>query len=91
MASLISSHALDSLQLIIGSVKDEEYGQLARFALQKNIPFISATYPNDGGITENPYLVIVNSTLKAHCEAIFSYMLQNHGSDNILHFRKPGS
>ncbi len=91
VASLISSHALDSLQLIIGSVKDEEYGQLARFALQKNIPFISATYPNDGGITENPYLVIVNSTLKAHCEAIFSYMLQNHGSDNILHFRKPGS
>lgn len=88
---LISSKKLDSLDLIIGSVKDLEFKQLANFALTKNIPFISATYPNDGGITENPSLVVVNSTLKAHCEAIYSYVLQNHGTDRIFLIRKKGA
>lgn len=88
---LIRNKKLDSLQLIIGSVKDEEYTQLAAFALQMNIPFISVTYPNDGGITGNPFLVIVNSTLKAHCEAIYSYILQQHGTDKIYLCRKPGT
>lgn len=90
VADLIRFRKLDSLQLIIGSVKDEEYIQLADFALQKNIPFISATYPNDAGITGNPFLVIMNSTLKAHCDAIYSYLLQNHGTDKIYLCRQKG-
>lgn len=78
---LIKLNKIDSLDLIIGSVKDLEFKQLASFALTKNIPFISSTYPNDGGITANPFLVIVNSTLKSHCEAIFANVLQNHGKE----------
>ncbi len=88
---LILNKKLDSLQLIIGSVRDEDYIQLANFALQKNIPFISATYPNDAGITGNPFLVIMNSTLKAHCEAIYSYILQNNGTDKIYLCRQKGT
>ena len=91
LTDLISNHKLDSLELIIGSVKDDDYTQLAAFAAEKKIPFVSATYPNDGGITDNPYLAIVTSTLRAHCEAIFSYVLQNHGTEKILLVRKPGS
>ena len=90
VSDLIKNKKLDSLQLIIGSVRDDEYVQLAAFALQKNIPFISVTYPNDGGITGNPFLVIMNSTLKAHCDAIYSYILQNHGTDKIYLCRKKG-
>ena len=71
IVQLISNKKLDNLDIIIGSVKDIEFKQLAEFAHSKNIPFISATYPNDGGVAANPFLVIVNSTLKAHCEAIF--------------------
>lgn len=88
---LIKNKKLDSLDLIIGSVKDADYKQLADFALLKNIPFISVTYPNDGGVTGNPFTVILNSTLKAHCEAIYSYLLQNHGTDLIFLCRKKGS
>jgi hypothetical protein len=88
---LIRSKSLDSLDLIIGSVKDQEYTQLANFAKARNIPFISATHPNDGGITANPFMVIVNATLKAHCEGIYSYILQNHGRDKIYLVRKPGT
>lgn len=90
VADLIQKKKLDSLQLIIGSVKDAEYLQLADFALQKNIPFISVTYPNNAGITGNPFLVIMNSTLKAHCDAIYSYILQNHSTDKIYLFRQKG-
>jgi hypothetical protein len=86
--SLIKSGKLDNMDLIIGSVKPPEYYPLAQFALQKKIPYISATYPNDGGIRGNPSLLIANSTLKANCEAIFSFILQNHGTDNIYLFHK---
>ena len=81
--TLIKSGKLDNIDLIIGSVKPPEYYQLAQFGSEKKIPFISATYPNDGDIRQNPFLLIANSTLKANCESIFSYILQKHGTDNI--------
>lgn len=87
---LIKYKKLDNIDLIIGSVKDPDYHQLADFALQKNIPFVSATYPNDGGILANPFLIIVNSTLKANCEGIFSYLLQKHGTDKIYLIKRKG-
>lgn len=90
LLSLIKSKKIDGLDLMIGSVKDFEYKQLADFALTKHIPFISATYPNDGGIANNPFVVLMNPTLKAHCEAIYGYILQNHGTDKIFLCRKKG-
>ena len=83
VAWLIRYRMLDSMDLIIGSVKDPEYSQLAHFAAQRKIPFVSSTFPNDGGVRSNPYLLIVNSTLQAHCESIFSYLVQKYGADNI--------
>ena len=88
---LIQNKLLDSIDLIIGSVRDADFKQLSDFSAKKNIPFISATYPNDGGITDNPNMVIMNSTLKAHCEGIYSYILQNHGTDKIIILKKSGA
>lgn len=85
---LIKNGKLNHVDLIIGSVKQPEYAQLAEFSLQRKIPFISATYPNDGGLRQNPFLIIANSTLRAHCQAIFSYILQKHSSDNIYLVKK---
>jgi hypothetical protein len=87
---LIRNKKLDSLNLIIGNVRDEDFLQLAAFAQQKSIPFISATYPNVSGITANPFLVVMNSTLKSHCDAIYSFILQNHGTDKIYLCRQKG-
>ncbi|MCC6258159.1 MAG: ABC transporter substrate-binding protein [Chitinophagaceae bacterium] len=89
--SLILTKKLNQYQLIIGAVRDQDYLQLAHFSGNTQIPFISVSYPNDGGIQSNPFLVILNSTLRAHCEAIFGYILQNHESANILLCRQPGS
>lgn len=88
---LIRNKVLDSLNLIIGSVRDADFRDLVDYALKKKIPFISATYPNDGGITGNPYLAIMNSTLKAHCEGIYSLLLQDHGTDKIYLVKKKGT
>lgn len=85
---LLKNKKLDKIDLIIGSVREPEFSLLAQFAVQNKVPFISSTYPNDGGIRDNPYLVVVNSTLKAHCEGIYSYLVQKHGTDNIYLFRK---
>jgi hypothetical protein len=87
---LIQNKLLDSLDLIIGSVKDTDLKQLSDFSARRKIPFISATFPNDGGVTENPNMIIMNSTLKAHCEGIYSYILQNHGTDKIFLLKKSG-
>lgn len=83
VSTLIRNRQLDGIDLIIGSVKDPEYSQLASFAAKNKVPFVSATYPNDGGIKKNPDLLIVNPTLQTHVDGIFSYLLQRHGTDNI--------
>lgn len=80
----------DSLDLIIGSVAGNDYKQLAEQALLHGIPFISSTYPNDGGISNNPFTIIVNTTLPTHCEAIYNYILRTFPTANILYFRKSG-
>ncbi len=91
VASLLDAQKLDSFDLVIGYVRDQDYMKLALFSAEKQVPFISASYPNDGGITSNPFLVILNSTLRAHCESIYSFLLQNHDTSNIVFCRQPGS
>lgn len=78
--------------LLIGMVQNvTELRTLAEAAHKRSIPFISATYPNDGGISDNPSLVIVNSTLKSHTIAVYKYLQRSYADDNIVVFRKPGT
>jgi len=88
---LADSGALDSMDLILGAVSGSEYLDLAAIAKEKKIPFISASYPNDGGISDNPYVVVVNSKLNTHLQAIYNYTLRNFGTNNLLMFRRAGS
>lgn len=77
--------------LLIGVVQNvAELKTLADAANKRHIPFISATYPNDGGITDNPSLVILNSTLRTHNQAVYKYIQNNLYDENIVIFRKPG-
>jgi hypothetical protein len=90
IARLKSQNGFDSLDLMIASVSGTEYRQMADIALQKNIPFVSATYPNDGGVTNNPFTVIVNPTLPVHCQAIYNFIMRSNPTANILYLRKKG-
>ncbi|HEY4336043.1 MAG TPA: hypothetical protein VGM89_09100, partial [Puia sp.] len=78
--------------LLIGQVSNaNELLQMATAAQKKNIPFINSNYPNDGGITNNSSLVILNSTLRAHCEGIYRYIQRNYPTKSLLFFRKKGA
>lgn len=88
---LADSGALDSTDIILGAVSGAEYLDLATIAREKKIPFFSVTYPNDGGVRENPYVLIVNPRLNTHLQALYHYVLKNHGTDNIVLLRKKGA
>src|SRR5258706_4911603 len=64
LLQLLHSKKSDSIDLIIEAVKDVDFKVLSDFSSGRNIPFISATFPNDGGVRGNPFLAIMNSTLK---------------------------
>jgi len=85
---IADSGGLDSTDIIIGAVSGSEYIDLATVAKEKKIPFISATYPNDGGISGNPYVVIVNSKLNTHLQAIYNYVLRNFGTNKLVMVRR---
>lgn len=87
---LKDNKTFDSLDLMIGSVSGTDYRQLADIAFQKNIPFVSATFPNEGGVTNNPFTFIANSTLGVHCEALYNFVLRNFSTANIIYLRKKG-
>ena len=90
ITALHSKNIFDSLDLMIGSVTGTDYRSLADLALQKNIPFVSATFPNDGGVTNNPFTLIVNSTLPVHCEAIYNFIMRNSPTANLVYVRRKG-
>lgn len=79
------------LQMIIAETNAPETRLLAEAALRKKIPFISATFPNDAGIDNDPYFVILNTTLKAQAEGIYHFLQKYHSLDKIVVFRKPGT
>jgi hypothetical protein len=89
--SVLQALKSSNIDGILAPVRDPELTSIASFAKQQQIPCWSASYPNDAGISSNPYFSILNPTLKTHCEAIFSYLLQNSETrDNIFLIRPTG-
>jgi len=78
------------VQLIIAHVDGRELFQFSAIAKNHAIPFVNANLPNDGGITNNGYFVLLNSTLRTHCEGIYKYLQKNYPVSEILVFRKKG-
>lgn len=87
----LANPGMTDVEMIIAQTNASETKLLAETAAQKKIPFISATFPNDAGIDDNPYFVILNTTLKAHTEGIYRFLRKYHSLDKIVVFRKPGT
>lgn len=91
MASVLEKPELANVSLIIGYVANPEIRVLAEAARQKNIPFINANLPNDGGVSDNPSLVILNSTLRTHIQNIYRFLQRNYATAPIIIFRQKGA
>ncbi|HVS97363.1 MAG TPA: hypothetical protein VHE54_12800 [Puia sp.] len=92
LQQMMDSTSLRGAGLIVGLVDNaRELQQMAAAAERGNIPFIDANYPNDAGITNNPSLVILNSTLRTHCEGIYRYLQRNYPMRELVYFRRRGA
>ncbi len=89
--ALLSSNQMQDVGMMIASFNNRnEIKSLADFALEKNIPLLSATFPNDGGITENPFFIMLNPSLHTHLEALHKFLRRTYPTNNIQFFRRKG-
>lgn len=92
LQTILEKEVLKNLSLIIASFNNRaEIKLLANFALEHQIPLISETYPNDGGVTENPYLILINSTLKTHTDALYKYLQRSSATNNLVWIKRKGA
>lgn len=84
LGRILSSGQLDSATFLVGAVSADELREVSAFAKKHEINFVSATYPNDGGVTANPFLTILNSTLQQHCRAIQDFVQQKFTDKRII-------
>jgi ABC-type branched-subunit amino acid transport system substrate-binding protein len=78
------------VKLIISHNTSQEARSFGDVALRSNIPVINANLPNETGISENPFYVILNPTLKTQAEGIYRYMQKYYPLNPIIVFRKKG-
>ncbi len=89
---LLTTSSLQDVSMIIASFNNRnDIKPLADFALNKQIPLISMTYPNDGGVKGNPYFALVNPTLTTHVEGIYKYLQKNYPTEPILYVKRQGA
>jgi hypothetical protein len=91
LAQRFTGAELKDVQMVIAHANAADVRIIATEAQRRKIPFISATFPNDAGITNNPYMVILNSTLRTHCEGIYQYLQKYHSQNRIILFRRNGA
>lgn len=92
LEKILQKEELKQVSLIIASFNTRaEIKPMAAFAQQQRIPLISMTYPNDGGLTGNPYFALVNPTLRTHIEALYKYMHRNYPTESITLFKRKGA
>lgn len=89
--TIISKNELLGVQLIIAVFNTRnEVKPLADYAKQLNIPLISATYPNDGGVFDNPFFYMINSTLNTHVEAMHRFLQRFYPLHNTVYVTRKG-
>jgi len=91
LSLLLVEPEIAASDFIIGAfTTKDELKKVADFAAEKNIPLLSATYPNDGGITGNPNMALINPTLATHVEGVFKFVQRNYSLDNIVLLKRKG-
>ena len=83
-------NALDSVNLIIAHANAQENWVLASEARIRKVPYINVNLPNDGGVTDNPYFVMLNPSLRTHVEGIYRYIQKYYSTTPIIVLRKKG-
>lgn len=76
--------------LIIAHANAQENWVLAGEAMLRKIPYINVNLPNDGGIVNNPYFVMLNPSLRTHVESVYRYIQKYYAVNTTTVLRKKG-
>lgn len=90
LQQVLQSDQFRGTDLILANIAGTDLWPLADAAARNKIPFINVNFPNDGGVKNNPYFVILNSRLETHCEGIYKLLQRQHSLSQITVFRKKG-
>ncbi len=90
IAQQLDDEELQGLEMIIAYTTPQESWSIASAARNKKIPYINVNLPNDAGITNNPYFVMLNTSLKSHVEQIYKYAQKYYALNTVVVFRKKG-
>ncbi|OYW18037.1 MAG: hypothetical protein B7Z54_06900, partial [Sphingobacteriales bacterium 12-47-4] len=80
----------NKVELIIAHITGRELFQFAKVAKDSQIPVLNVNLPNDGGISNNPYFILLNTTLRSHCEEMYRYLQKNHPTDRMVFYTRKG-
>jgi len=81
-----------NFSLVIASVTTStEQKAFSDFSASNSIPVISATFPNDINLNNNPFFLMINPTWKTHITAIYDYLSKNYKGKKIILFTRKGS
>jgi hypothetical protein len=81
-----------NFSLIIASITNaSEQKTLSDFSAANSIPVISATFPNDINLENNPFFIMVNPVWKTHVDAIYNYLSQNYRDKTVTLFTRKGT
>lgn len=87
VSKIIGSKEFETFDLILGHVNGTEARLLASAASKNTVPFINVNYPNDAGIQNNPYYVILNSTLTTQLQSLYKLLQRNFALADIIYIR----
>jgi len=90
LAQQLEKPELNDVEMILAYAGSQESWSIASRAAAKKIPYINVNLPNDAGVTNNPYFVMLNSTLQTHLDRIYRYVQKNYPLDPVIVFRKKG-
>ena len=76
--------------LIIAHANAQENWILAGEAMLRKIPYINVNLPNDGGVVNNPYFVMLNPSLRTHVESVYRYVQKYYSVGKTTVLRKKG-
>ena len=81
---LIANGRLDSADLIIGAFHSQDMPLVAAYAIKRQVNFVSALSPADGGVRDNQFFTMVQPSLKTHCEWIIDEVSRKFPGNNVL-------
>lgn len=89
--SLLAGMEQQHYQLVIAAISNNaEQKALSEFAFKNNVPVLSATYPNDAGLSGNPFFIMLNSSLRTHVEALHKYIQKNYAGSKMIYLTRKG-